>query len=134
MPLSSKRHFVLVATEKCHATMEQIYAFPLSEPARAVIWLCKINNHELDVKNVNLIKYETKSEAFKTQVSPIGKIPVLKDSQFTLTESHAIMIYLAEKYGWERWYPQDPKVRARILECMNWHHHNARLSTEIFLN
>ncbi|TMW68048.1 hypothetical protein Poli38472_007720 [Pythium oligandrum] len=114
--------------------MEQIYAFPVSQPARAVVWLCKLNNHAIEIKTVNMQKGETKTETFKKEVSPIGKIPVMKDGDFMLTESHAIMIYLAEKHGWEQWYPRDPKVRARIHEYMNWHHHNARLSSEVFFN
>ena len=97
------------------------------------MWLCKINNHEVTTKTVHLMKGESRTPEFKSTVNPMGKIPVLKDGDWTLTESHAIMIYLAEKHGWDQWYPKDLKTRTRIHEYMNWHHLNARLSSQIFV-
>ncbi|KAG7394516.1 Glutathione S-transferase theta-1 [Phytophthora boehmeriae] len=112
---------------------EELYANPISQPSRAVHWLCKANNYPIQFKNTNVHKGESRTEAF-LQLSPIGKIPVLKDGDFVLTESHAIMIYLADKHGWESWCPTDKKIRARIHEYMNWHHLNTRRSSEIFFN
>lgn len=34
--------------------------------------------------------------------------------------SHAIMIYLADKHGWEDWCPKDLRIRARVrARCRN---------------
>ena len=46
--------------------------------------------------------------------------------------SNAIMIYLCEKYNWNQWYPNDLKLRAKIHQYMNWHHHNTRKSSLVF--
>ncbi|KAE9004629.1 hypothetical protein PR003_g16646 [Phytophthora rubi] len=112
---------------------EELYASPISQPSRAVFWLCKANNHPIEYKYTDSGKGETRTETF-LQLSPIGKIPVLKDGEFVLTECHAIMLYLADKHGWESWCPKDLKIRARIHEYTNWHHLNTRRSSEIFFN
>jgi|SRR6201987_5524494 len=45
-----------------------------------------------------------------TKLNPNNKIPVLVDDGFVLTESGAILIYLAEKTG--KLLPKEPKLRA----------------------
>ncbi|TYZ67084.1 hypothetical protein PybrP1_007676, partial [[Pythium] brassicae (nom. inval.)] len=96
-------------------------------------WLCKIHDHPIEYKYTDTGKGATRTKEF-LELNPVGKIPVLKDGEFVLTESHAIMIYLSDKHGWEKWCPKDLKTRARINEYMNWHHQNARRSSEIFFN
>jgi GST-like protein len=53
-------------------------------------------------------------------ISPNNKIPAIvdRDNGFSLMESGAIMIYLAEKYG--RFIPADPVQRYRVLEWLMW--------------
>src|ERR1700756_5133307 len=51
-----------------------------------------------------------------TRLNPNTKIPVIVDDGFVLTESGAILIYLAEKTG--KFLSKDPKVRARIIELV----------------
>lgn len=50
-----------------------------------VYWLCKVNNHPIEYKYTDSGKGETRTDTF-LQLSPIGKIPVLKDGEFVLTE------------------------------------------------
>ncbi|RLN94559.1 hypothetical protein BBJ28_00002525 [Nothophytophthora sp. Chile5] len=70
---------------------EVLYGSALSQPSRAVHWLCKANDYPIQFKNINLGKDESRTEAF-LQLSPIGKIPVLKDGDFVLTESTEILL------------------------------------------
>ena len=60
---------------------------------------------------------ETQTEAF-TQLNRRQKIPVLQDGELTLTESAAIIAYLAERYAHDgaQLIPANSNERARCLE------------------
>ena len=51
-----------------------------------------------------------------TALNPNRKIPVLVDNEFVLTESGAMLIYLAEKSG--QLLPTEPFARARVVEML----------------
>jgi GSH-dependent disulfide-bond oxidoreductase len=51
-----------------------------------------------------------------TQPNPNNKIPVLVDDGLVITESGAIVIYLAEKTG--KLLPRDPKLRIKTIEMI----------------
>lgn len=52
------------------------------------------------------------------QVNPLGGIPTLQDGAFTLSESHAILRYLATREGRTDLYPDDPTERAIVDQLM----------------
>ncbi len=60
---------------------------------------------------------ETQTDAF-TKMHPGQKIPVFQDGDLTLTESSAIVTYLADRYSsaGARLIPEDPIGRARFFE------------------
>lgn len=66
----------------------------------------------------------TKDQQFEPdflKISPNNKIPAIVDHDnngFTLMESGAILVYLAEKVG--RLIPSSPTGRMRALEWLNW--------------
>ncbi len=67
---------------------------------------------------VNLSAGEQKTADFLA-MNPNGRIPVIVDrsnNDFTVFESGAIMIYLAEKFG--QLYPEDPSARSRTLQWL----------------
>ena len=60
-------------------------------------------------------------------------MPAINDDGFVLAESHAIMQYLCEKYGWDDLYPSsDPQQRAKIHEYLHFHHSNTRQGSTLF--
>jgi glutathione S-transferase len=78
---------------------------------------------EYRIKPVNLSSGEQKSPDFLA-LNPNGRIPVLVDysvpgSPIALSESAAILIYLAEKTG--RLLPVEPEPRARVFEQLFLH-------------
>jgi glutathione S-transferase len=52
-------------------------------------------------------------------LNPDGQVPVLIDGDFVMSESNAILVYLAERTG-GRLLPQDLKERARVLQWLSW--------------
>jgi glutathione S-transferase len=54
--------------------------------------------------------------------NPNGLIPTLEDDGVTVWESHAIVRYLAAKYGSGSLWPEDPGLRAEADQWMDWMH------------
>ena len=52
-------------------------------------------------------------------MNPHGRIPVIKDNETIVWESHAILRYLAASYGPSFW-SDDAKTRAKADEWMDW--------------
>ncbi|XP_043924608.1 glutathione S-transferase theta-1-like [Protopterus annectens] len=99
----------------------ELYLDLLSSPCRAVYIFAKTNSIPFEYKEVTLMKGEQLSEDFG-KVNPLKKIPALKDGDFTMSESVAILLYLAEKYKLpDHWYPANVEKRAKINEFLFWH-------------
>ena len=54
-------------------------------------------------------------------LNPNGKIPTLQDGGAVVWESNAVVRYLAARYGAGSLWPEDPAVRARADQWMDWH-------------
>ena len=54
-----------------------------------------------------------------SDINPNCLVPMLEDGDFKLTESSAILKYLADKIGSPA-YPKDLKQRAKVNEVMDW--------------
>ncbi|UGA41992.1 glutathione S-transferase [Bradyrhizobium quebecense] len=53
-------------------------------------------------------------------MNPHGRVPVVRDDDATVWESHAILRYLAARHGNGRFWSDDPVVRARVDGWMDW--------------
>lgn len=53
-----------------------------------------------------------------SQLNPFLEIPILTDGDLVLRDSHAILVYLARKYGGEGWMPTEPSSMARVIEWL----------------
>ncbi|XP_018421405.1 PREDICTED: glutathione S-transferase theta-2B [Nanorana parkeri] len=103
-----------------------LYLDLLSQPCRSVYIFAKANNIPFNNHQVRLFKGEHLSEEFG-KVNPFRKVPSLKDGDFTMAESTAILLYLANKYKTpDHWYPADLQKRARVDEYLAWQHTNTR--------
>lgn len=54
------------------------------------------------------------------RLNPNGLVPTIEDDGFVLWESHAIVRYLAAKYGAGALWPEDPRQRAEADRWMDW--------------
>ncbi|KFP74514.1 Glutathione S-transferase theta-1, partial [Acanthisitta chloris] len=75
-----------------------------------------------------------KTEEYR-KVNVLMKVPALKDGSFTLAESIAILLYLAQKFKTpDHWYPSDLQKRARVDEYLSWQHANIHAKgSKVFL-
>nr|XP_020450693.1 glutathione S-transferase theta-1-like [Monopterus albus] len=104
----------------------EVYLDLMSQPCRAVHIFLSCAGIPHRVRTVALRKGENRTPEF-TKLNPMQKVPVMVDSGFVLTESDAILKYLATRYNVpEHWYPRQPERRARVDEYTAWHHSNTR--------
>ena len=107
----------------------KFYMSPISTTCRPIQLFAADNGIELDEVNIDLSKGEHYGETF-TAINPNRLVPVLVDGDLTLTESEAILRYLAEKISSPA-YPSDLKQRAKVNELMAWTNTQHRLVERI---
>lgn len=53
-------------------------------------------------------------------INPKGRVPVIVDGDFILTENPAILQYLAQRFPAAQLWPSDPQAAARCTEWLAW--------------
>jgi glutathione S-transferase len=53
-------------------------------------------------------------------MNPHGRIPVIRDDDVAVWESHTVLRYLAARHGLGRFWSDDPVSRARVDGWMDW--------------
>ncbi len=94
----------------------KLYEFGPSRSIR-VRWTLQELGIDFDTVQVSLIKREHRSPEF-LKINPAGKLPVLTDGELVLTESVAIVLYLAEKYADKGFIPADLAGRAELYRWL----------------
>ncbi|XP_048859955.1 glutathione S-transferase theta-1a [Brienomyrus brachyistius] len=93
-----------------------------SQPCRSVYIFAKINEIPFEFRKVDLASGEQYGEEFG-KISVLRKVPVMRDGDFVLTESVAILQYMVEMFSTpDHWYPADVQKRARVNEYLSWQH------------
>jgi glutathione S-transferase len=96
----------------------KLYMHPISTAARPVRLLIAENGIACDEELVDIATGAHHQPPYAS-INPNCLVPMLEDDGFRLTESSAILKYLAEKYDLPA-YPKDLKKRARVNEVMDW--------------
>jgi glutathione S-transferase len=96
----------------------KVYLDPISTTSRPLLLFLAEHDIPAEVVRVGLFQGEHLTPQYAA-LNPNKCVPVLQDGDFVLTESSAILKYLADKLGSPA-YPRDLKERARVNEAMDW--------------
>jgi glutathione S-transferase len=96
----------------------KLYYHPVSTTSRPIMLFAADEQIALDYELVDLLTGAHLQPAF-TNINASQQVPVLQDGDLRLTESSAILKYLADKHG-SAAYPKDLAQRARVNEAMDW--------------
>ncbi len=100
----------------------KLYMHPVSMTSRPVRLMIAEHGLDIDEQMVDLMAGEHCQPPF-VAINPNRLVPVLEDGDFRLTESSAILKYLADKFDLPV-YPKDLKQRAKVNEIMDWFNTN----------
>ena len=96
----------------------KLYMHPVSMTSRPVRLFMAEKGLKADEEVVDLMTGAHFQEPYAS-LNPNKLVPMLEDDGFKLTESSAILKYLADKFDLPE-YPKDLKQRARVNEIMDW--------------
>ena len=102
-----------------HISLLRLYRHPLSGHSHRVELLLAFLGRNAETVDVDLANGEHKSPSFLAK-NPFGSVPVLEDGELMLSDSNAIMVYLALKHDTSgKWYPRDPVVAANVQRWLS---------------
>jgi glutathione S-transferase len=96
----------------------KLYMHPVSMTTRPVRLFMAENNIRVEEVFIDLMTGAHMQPPY-SGINPNCLVPMIEDGDFKLTESSAILKYLADKIGSPA-YPKDLKARARVNEMMDW--------------
>jgi glutathione S-transferase len=99
--------------------MMKLYFNPLSPNVRRVLLTAAVLGLELEEKRLDFAKGEHKNPEYLA-LNPNGAVPTLVDGTFVLTESRAIMQYMASKKPESGLLPRDEAARADVTRWQFW--------------
>jgi glutathione S-transferase len=111
----------------------KLYHNPMSPNVRRVRLTAAVLDIALDEKRLDFTKGEHKTAEYLA-LNPNGAVPTLVDGEFVLTESRAIMQYLATKKPEAGLLPRDEQGRADVTRWQFWDaaHFSPQLGTVTF--
>ena len=97
----------------------KLYRHPLSGHAHRVELLLSLLNVPTELVFVDLAKGAHKQAEFLA-INPFGQVPVIDDNGTVLSDSNAILVYLAKKYdSTGRWLPAEPVAAAKVQRWLS---------------
>ena len=96
----------------------KLYMHPVSMTSRPVRLFIAENNIPVEERMIDIFTGEHLREPYAT-MNPNKLVPMLEDGDYRLTESSAILKYLADKIDSPA-YPKDLQQRGKVNEMMDW--------------
>jgi glutathione S-transferase len=97
----------------------ELYLFPLSSRVLAIVALKNHLGLDCELKPIDLGRGEQLAREYLA-LNPSGKVPTLKEGDFVLWESNAILFYLAAKRPQSGLWPSDLRGQADVLRWLAW--------------
>lgn len=94
----------------------RIHGFPLSGHTHRVVLFANLAGIAHEVQKVDLVAGEHKKPAFLA-LNPAGQVPVIEDGDAVISDSNAILVYLARKYA-PSYIPSDPAQEAEVQKFL----------------
>ncbi len=97
----------------------KLYRHPLSGHAHRVELFLSILGLEAELINVDLMQGEQKSDWYKAKNS-FAQVPLLEDGDTVISDSNAILVYLASQYDpGHTWLPKEPAKAAEVQRFLS---------------
>ncbi len=96
----------------------KLHYFPLSGHAHRAHLFLSLLGVDHDVVMVDLANGAHKSPEF-LKLNPFGQVPVLEDGDVVISDSIAIMTYIAKKFGATDWLPEDAENAAKVQKWLS---------------
>lgn len=94
----------------------RIHSFPLSGHAHRVVLFANLAGINHEVLNVDLANGAHKKDDFLA-LNPNGQVPVIEDGSTVISDSNAILVYLARKYA-PSYIPNDAVLEAEVQKFL----------------
>lgn len=96
----------------------KIHHMSLSGHAHRAVLFASLLGLSPELIDVDLAAGEHKTPAFLA-LNPFGQVPVLEDGDVVISDSNAILVYLAKKTGRSEWLPEDAKGAADVQRWLS---------------
>lgn len=96
----------------------QLYRHAISGHCHRVELFLSLLGLPFERIDVDLAQQHHKAPEFLA-MNPLGQVPVLRDGDFTLPDSNAILVYLEGRYAPGQWLPRDPVGAARVQRWLS---------------
>jgi len=98
--------------------MIKLYDVELSGNCYKVRLFAALSKIPMELCPVDLAAGEQLSEHFRS-MNPWRQVPLLVDGNVVLRDSHAILLYLAARYGTSDWWPSDAASQGRVMQWLS---------------
>jgi glutathione S-transferase len=96
----------------------KLYFHPLSGHSHRARLFLSLIGVDADIVEVDLAKGEHKTPTFLA-LNPFGQVPVLDDNGIIVSDSTAILVYLAKTYAEKSWLPDDAIGAAAVQRWLS---------------
>ncbi|MDY7560966.1 glutathione S-transferase [Pseudomonas sp. 10B1] len=96
----------------------KLYFHPLSGHSHRALLFLSLLGVDHSLTEVDLLTRAQKSPEF-LNINPFGQVPVLEDGDQLISDSNAILVYLAKKFGRTDWLPETALEASRVQRWLS---------------